>query len=278
MDWYESFVRVVWKGQREIMGNSISPASITDNLGTRFIGQRVIYYPSLTSTMEVAKREAKRGVAEGTVVIADVQTAGKGRIKRTWLSPSGNIALSIILYPSVAYLPSLVMLASLAVIYSIETVTGLKLQLKWPNDVLINGRKVCGILIESDVSGNKVDYAIIGIGINVNLRPADFPELSLIITSLFNELGREVSRLAIIRHLLVEVERLYLALLSGESIYEQWRDRLVTLGRRVQVRWGKTMYEGIAESVAKDGGLLLRRPDGSLTRVVAGDVTLHDYK
>ncbi len=260
------------------MGNSISPASITDNLETRFIGQRVIYYPSLTSTMEVAKREAKRGVAEGTVVIADVQTAGKGRIKRIWLSPSGNIALSIILYPSVAYLSSLVMLASLAVIYSIETVTGLKLQLKWPNDVLINGRKVCGILIESDVSGNKVDYAIIGIGINVNLRPADFPELSLIITSLFNELGREVSRLAIIRHLLVEVERLYLALLSGESIYEQWRDRLVTLGRRVQVRWGKTVYEGIAESIAKDGSLLLRCPDGSLTRVVAGDVTLHDYK
>ena len=260
------------------MGNSISPASITDNLETRFIGQRVIYYPSLTSTMEVAKREAKRGVAEGTVVIADVQTAGKGRIKRIWLSPSGNIALSIILYPSVAYLSSLVMLASLAVIYSIETVTGLKLQLKWPNDVLINGKKVCGILIESDVSGNKVDYAIIGIGINVNLRPADFPELSLIITSLFNELGREVSRLAIIRHLLVEVERLYLALLSGESIYEQWRDRLVTLGRRVQVRWGKTVYEGIAESIAKDGSLLLRCPDGSLTRVVAGDVTLHDYK
>ena len=260
------------------MGNSILPASITDNLETRFIGQRVIYYPSLTSTMEVAKREAKQGAAEGTVVIADVQTAGKGRIKRTWLSPSGNIALSIILYPSVAYLPSLVMLASLAVIYSIETVTGLKLQLKWPNDVLINGRKVCGILIESDVSGNKVDYAIIGIGINVNLRPADFPELSLIITSLFNELGTEVSRLAIIRHLLAEVERLYLALLSGESFYDQWRDRLVTLGRRVQVRWGKTIYQGIAESIAKDGSLLLRRPDGSLTRVVAGDVTLHDYK
>lgn len=260
------------------MEDSLSSAAITDSLATRFIGQRVIYYPRLTSTMEVAEQEAKRGAVEGTVIIADEQTAGKGRIKRTWLSPRGNIALSIILYPGIVYLPSLIMLASLAVVYSIETVTGLKLRLKWPNDVLINGRKVCGILIESDVRGNRVDYAIIGIGINVNLRLADFPELSPIATSLADESGREVSLLDVIRRLLVEVERLYLALPSGESIYEPWRDRLVTLGRRVEVGWGKTRYEGMAESVATDGSLLLRRPDGSLTRVVAGDVTLRDHE
>jgi len=227
--------------------------------------------------MEVARREAQRGAAEGTVIIADEQTVGKGRIKRTWLSPRGNIALSIILYPSVVYLTSLIMLASLAVVYSIESVTGLKPQLKWPNDVLIKGRKVCGILIENDVRGNRVDYAIIGIGINVNLRLADFPELSTIATSLSDELGRELPRLDLIRRLLVEVERLYLALPSGEPIYEQWRDRLVTLGRRIEVRWGKTIYEGIAESVVRDGSLLLRRSDGSLTKIVAGDITLRDY-
>ena len=258
------------------MGDRLSSASITDSLETHFIGQRVIYYPRLTSTMEVAKREARRGAVEGTVIIADEQTGGKGRIKRIWLSPTGNIALSIILYPRVAYLPSLIMLASIAVVYSIETVTGLKSQLKWPNDVLINGKKVCGILIESQVRGNRVDYTIIGIGINVNLRLSDFPDISLIATSLSDKLGREVSRLDMIRRLLVEVERLYLTLPSGESIYQQWRDRLVTLDRRVQVRWNKTMYEGIAESVARDGSLLLRHPDGSLTRVVAGDVTLRD--
>jgi len=228
--------------------------------------------------MEVARREAQRGAAEGTVIIADEQTVGKGRIKRTWLSPRGNIALSIILYPSVVYLTSLIMLASLAVVYSIESVTGLKPQLKWPNDVLIKGRKVCGILIENDVRGNRVDYAIIGIGINVNLRLADFPELSPIATSLSDELGRELPRLDLIRSLLVEVERLYLALPSGGAIYEQWRDRLVTLGRRVEVRWGKTMYEGIAESVARDGSLLLRRSDRSRIKIVAGDVTLRDYE
>jgi len=259
------------------MEESLSPTSIVNNLETSFVGQRVVYYPSLTSTMEVAKREAQQGAAEGTVIIAGEQTAGKGRQERTWLSPRGNIALSIILYPSAAYLPSLIMLASLAVVYSIESVTGLKPQLKWPNDVLIKGRKVCGILIESGVRGRKVDYAIIGIGINVNLWLADFPEISPIATSLSDELGREVPQLDFIRRLLVEVEKLYLTLPSGESIYQQWRDRLVTLGRRVQVSWGKTRYEGIAESVARDGSLLLRCPDGSLTKIVAGDVTLRDY-
>ena len=259
-----------------MVDNNLSPASITNNLETRFIGQRVIYYPSLTSTMEVAKREAQQGVAEGTIIIADEQTAGKGRMKRLWLSPRGSIALSVILYPDVAYLPSLVMLASLAVVHSIEAVTGLKAQVKWPNDVLINGKKVCGILVESEVRRNTVNFAILGIGVNVNLRLADFPEILPIATSLSDELGREVSRLELIRQLLVEIELLYLALPTGWSIYEEWRDRLLTLGKRVSVKWGKIKYEGIAESVARDGSLLLRHSDGSLTKIVAGDVTLRN--
>ena len=256
--------------------NNLSSASITSNLGAHFVGQRVIYYPSLTSTMEVAKQEAQLGAVEGTIVIADEQTAGRGRIKRAWLSPKGSIALSVILYPSVADLPSLIMLASLAVVHAIEVVTGLRSQIKWPNDVLINGKKVCGILIETSVRGNIVDYAIIGIGVNVNLRLSDFPEIQSIATSLSDELGRDVLRLRLIRRLLVEVERLYLALQAGGSIYEEWRDSLVTLGRRVRVKSAKTVYEGVAESVAGDGSLLLRHSDGSLYKIVAGDATLRD--
>ena len=258
------------------MENNLSPASITNNLETRFVGQRVIYYPSLTSTMEVAKQEAQYGAVEGTVIAADEQTVGRGRIKRVWLSPKGSIALSIILYPSIAYLPSLIMLSSLGVVRSIEAVTGLKSQLKWPNDVIINEKKVCGILIESKVRGAVVDYAIIGIGINVNLRLTDFPEIQTMATSLSDEMGRDVSRLSIIRRLLVEIESLYLALPVGGSIYEEWRDNLATLGRRVQVKSGETTYVGIAESVARDGSLLLRHSDGSLSKIVAGDVTLRD--
>jgi BirA family biotin operon repressor/biotin-[acetyl-CoA-carboxylase] ligase len=256
--------------------NSLSPAAITNNLDTRFIGQRVIYYPRLTSTMDVAKREAQQGAIEGTVVIAGEQTAGRGRIKRPWLSPKGSIALSIILYPSLAYLPSLIMVASLAVVHCIDRVTGLKSQIKWPNDVLVNDKKVCGILIESDVRGNTVDYAIIGVGINANLRLSDFPEIPPTATSLSHELGREVSRLDIIRCLLAETERLYLALPAGESVYHGWRDNLATLGKKVRVKSGETTYKGMAESVASDGSLLLRQPDGSLIKIVAGDVTLRN--
>jgi len=227
--------------------------------------------------MDIAKQEALRGAVEGTVVIAGEQTAGKGRMKRTWLSPEGSVALSIILYPSMPHLPSLIMLASLAVVHSIEAVTGLKPQIKWPNDVLVNGRKVCGILIESEIRGNTIGYTIIGIGLNVDLKISDFPEISPTATSLSYELGRDVSHLEVIRYLLVEVERLYLTWLAGESIYEEWRDNLVTLGKRVQVKWSKTRHEGIAESVARDGSLLLRHPDGSLTKIVAWDVTLRNY-
>ena len=254
--------------------NNLSSASIASNLKTRFIGQRIIYYPKLTSTMDVARQEAQQGAAEGTVVVAGEQTAGKGRIKRSWLSPKGSIALSIILYPRITYLPSLIMLASLAVVHSIEKVAGLKSPVKWPNDVLIDGRKVCGVLVESGVRGDRVDYAIISIGINANFRVSDFPEISATATSISDELGRDVSRLDLIQCLLVEVERLYLTLQAGGSIYEEWRDSLVTLGKRVHVKSGNEVYEGIAESVARDGSLLLRHSDGSLTKIVAGDVTL----
>ena len=256
--------------------DSLSPAAITDNLKTRFIGQKIIYYPRLTSTMDVARREARQGATEGTVVVADEQTAGKGRVKRVWLSPGGSIALSVILYPDTACLPGLIMLSSLAVARSIEAVTGLGTQIKWPNDILVNGRKVCGILVENDWHGKRVAYAIIGIGINVNFRLSDFPGILPAATGLADETGKDVSRLDLVRALLAEIERLYLALPGGDSIYREWRARLVILGRRVRVESGKTMLEGIAESVARDGSLLLRHPDGSSTQIVAGDVRLRD--
>lgn len=251
----------------------LSAKAITEGLKTRFIGQRLLYYPSLSSTMEVARQVARQGAAEGTVILADEQTAGKGRLKRTWLTPRGNIALSVILYPGISSLPSLIMLASLAVLRSIEPVTGLKPKLKWPNDILVNGKKAAGILIENEIQGNKVT-SIIGIGIDVNLRLADYPEIQAIATSLSDELGREVSRLKLVRYLLVEIESLYLDLSAGRSLFEQWRDNLATLGKKVRVIAEDAVYEGSAESVDKDGSLLLRLSDGSLTRIVAGDVTL----
>ena len=255
---------------------SLSAWSITDGLKTRFIGQRLLYYPSLPSTMATARQVARQGAAEGTVIIADEQTAGRGRLKRAWLTPRGNLALSVILSPSLPSLTSLIMLASLAVVRSIVSVTGLKPQIKWPNDVLLNGKKVSGILIENDFLGDKVAYSIIGIGIDVNLKLADFPEIQPIATSLSDESGKEVSRLKLIRYLLVEMENLYLGLSAGGSLYEEWRDNLVTLGKVVRATTDDAVYDGIAESVDRDGSLLLRRRDGTSVKIVAGDVTLRE--
>ena len=254
----------------------LSALAISSGLKTSFVGQRVSYYPRLSSTMEVAREEVRQRVPEGTVVIADEQSAGKGRLNRVWLSPAGSLSLSIVLYPGMVYLPSLIMVASLAVVHAIKEVTGLCSQIKWPNDILVNGKKVCGILIESGVRASSVDYAIIGIGINVNLKVSDFTDSSAQATSLSDELGRDVSRLELLKRLLVEVENLYLSLPAGESVYREWRDRLVTLGKKVRVSSGEATYDGIAESVASDGSLLLRGLDGRLSRISAGDVTLRD--
>jgi BirA family biotin operon repressor/biotin-[acetyl-CoA-carboxylase] ligase len=254
--------------------DNLSAAAIASHLGTRFVGQRIVYYPSVASTNEAAKQEVERGAAEGTVVVADEQTAGKGRIKRGWLTPKGNIALSIILYPLLDYLPYLIMVASLAVVHGIEAATGIKSEIKWPNDVLIKGRKVCGILIENKVRGDVVNYSVIGIGVNVNLNLDYFPEIRATATSLYDELRKNVSILGLIRRLLVEFEKLYSA--SPDAVFQEWRDNLVTLGKRVRVKSGETVHEGVAESVDKDGSLLLRSPDGALTKIVAGDVTLRE--
>jgi BirA family biotin operon repressor/biotin-[acetyl-CoA-carboxylase] ligase len=254
----------------------LSVSSIKAGLTTRFIGQNIIYHPILTSTMETARREAHRSAPEGTVIIAGEQTAGRGRLQRTWFSPGGNIALSIILYLDTTGLPFLIMIASLAAAFAIESVTGLKTQIKWPNDILIRGKKVAGILIENALKGDRVDYAVIGIGINLDLHPDNISEISNTATSLEGEFGETVSREDVISSLLTEFERLYLQLPSAEPIFKAWRDRLVTLGQKITATWGEDTIRGIAESVDKSGALMIRLADGSLTKVVAGDVTLRE--
>ena len=252
----------------------LSPASLRRELRTRLIGQNILYYPATSSTMDVAKQAIREGAAEGTIVIADHQTAGRGRLGREWLSPpDSSILLSIILYPKLEVLPRLTMAACLAVAQSIEKVTGLESTIKWPNDVLIAGRKVSGILIESDVQGDTVNYAIVGIALNVNLDPSSIPEISETATSLKEVLGREVSRLQMLGSLLGEFEALYSAMRRGEPIDREWRRHLETLGKKVAVRCGDEVQEGYAEAVDEDGNLLLRRPDGSLVTIAAGDVT-----
>ncbi len=225
--------------------------------------------------MDAAREAARGGAKKGTVIVAGEQTAGKGRLRRTWLTPPGNIALSIIVYPDIASLPYLVMIAALAAVHSIEGVTGIKTQIKWPNDILIDGKKAGGILIENEVKKNRVAYSIVGIGINVGLKVADYPEISAASTSLNSESVPDL-KLKIIQALLNEFERLYLKIPSGEAVYEEWRSRLVTLGKKVRATSGNKVVEGTAESVNESGALVIRRANGRLVKVVAGDVTLSE--
>ncbi|MBN1176048.1 MAG: biotin--[acetyl-CoA-carboxylase] ligase [Dehalococcoidales bacterium] len=256
----------------------LSSSSITRGLTTGFIGQNVIYHPRLPSTMDAARHEARRGIPEGTVIIAGEQTEGRGRQQRAWVSPSGNIAMSIVLYPDVGSLPYLVMMASLAVTHSIEEITGLHTQIKWPNDILVDGKKVSGILIENQVKRGRVVYALVGIGINVDLKAADIAGIPTAVTSLKAELDRRIMRTSLIKNLLTELERLYLLLPAGGSIFRAWRDRLWTLGKEVAVISGEDVLDGVAESVDEDGALMLRCADGTLMKCVAGDVSLRHNK
>lgn len=197
-------------------------------------------------------------------------------MKRAWFAPSGNIAASIILYPALAALPFLVMAASLAVTEAIEKTTGLKPDIKWPNDVLLGGKKVSGILIENEVKAGVVAFAIVGIGVNVGLRPAHIAGISASATSLTAATGREVSLRLVAKHLFEGFERWYTLLPDGQPIFEAWRSRLVTLGQKVTASWGDSFIDGVAESVEESGALLVRQADGALFSVVAGDVTLRE--
>jgi BirA family biotin operon repressor/biotin-[acetyl-CoA-carboxylase] ligase len=273
---------------------ALNPESIQKGLTTRFVGRNVAYYDSIESTNIEAKALARSGAPAGTLVIADRQTGGRGRLNRQWLAPPGSsLLMSLIFRPELtptqaARVP---MICSLAVIDAIESLTPLSVGLKWPNDILIRGRKAGGILTELGLSGSRLDFAVVGIGLNVNLSFQDsWPEyeadaapdtsrasvVSLVdrSTSLSRELGHEVSRLELLRRLLVNVETRYEALRRGQQPQLEWSRRLETLNRQVTAGNESEIITGWAEAVDEDGALLLRLTDGSLRRILVGDVTL----
>lgn len=252
----------------------ITAAALRKQLFTQVIGHRIIYHDRLPSTMDAAREAARNGISEGTVIVTGEQGRGRGRMRRDWLTPYGNIALSIVLYPDVETLPYLIMMASVAVCRSIESVTGLRPGIKWPNDVLINGKKVGGILIENELPHQGNVTAIVGIGINVELKPESFRDIAETATGLEQEAGVCVSRSEVIVKLLEAFDEMYDPGRDRAAAYADWKTRLVTLGEEVTVTWKDNSLEGTAESVDETGAMVLRLPDGSRTTVVAGDVTL----
>ena len=257
--------------------DSLSPTAIRDGLGTGFVGRNLVYRPQIGSTNDEARRLAGEGAPEGTLVIAEYQSAGRGRLDRDWVAPHGSsLLISILFRPDLAahQVQRLTMSCGLALVDAIKSQTGLRAGLKWPNDLVIGGAKAGGILTEIGLEGTEVEYAVVGIGLNVNLDPAQLPAgLQMPATSLSHELGITVARPPLLQSLLQSVEQRYLALQAGQSPHRDWAARLVTLGKQVTVSSVGSVLEGTAEGVDADGALLVRLADGRLERVLAGDVS-----
>ncbi len=259
----------------------LSVEAIEKGLTTAFMGRRVIHYRSIGSTNDVARELAAQGAPQGTLVIAEEQTAGKGRLGRRWLAPPGTSLLISLLFRPHFLAPyqaqRLTMICSLAVVDAVHKVTGLLAAIKWPNDIVVQGKKAGGILTELGATGDRLDYAVVGLGLNVNL---DFGaveavgELVATATSLSQELGQEVSRLALLWRILENVEGRYQRLEAGELPQDEWASHLVTLHNHIIVDTPQGVVEGWAEGVDADGALILRTRCGERQRVLAGDVTL----
>ena len=249
-----------------------------EGLETDIVGQNLVYRPAIPSTNDEAKRLARAGAPEGTLVITDYQTAGRGRLERRWEAPAGSsLLMSLVFRPHLAahQVQRLTMICGLAAVEAIEAQTGLQVGLKWPNDLVIDGAKLGGILTEIELEGERIDHAVVGMGLNVNLDLGQLPpDLLMVATSLFHLLGREVPRLPLLRGLLQAVEVRYKALKAGQLPQAEWAARLVTLGQPVAVSTMGVGVEGVAEGVNEDGALLVRLADGRLETILAGDVSV----
>lgn len=268
--------------------------SIRKKLKTKLIGRQIYYYEELGSTQELAIHLAENNseTLSGTAILAEHQERGRGRLNSRWISPSGGIWLSIILKPNMAAYksPLLKFVAALAVCDTIARKTGLESKLKWPNDILINHKKVCGILLDIATKGSRIEYAVIGIGINanVNIRKilpyiAEYKGNDVSVTSLKNELsGKYINRPSFLKLLFERLEH-YSDYLEKEDlgvvvILNQIKDKLDILNAVVTVQQTDTTVEGLVVGLGQDGSLLLKKNDGSLTEVICGDTRLRVTK
>lgn len=242
---------------------------------TQWAGCEIVYLDTVDSTNRLARQLAAQGAAHGTLVIADTQTGGRGRRGRGWISPAGEgIFMSLILRPGVhpSQVARLSLLTALAVANAIAEVTGLDARIKWPNDIVIDGRKVCGLLLEMDADENAVRSVVAGVGINVHQRAFD-EEIAHTASSLDLLGGKTYSRAEIVRAFLEAFEAAME--MDGEEMMRAYCARSATLGQRVQVISLSGIYTGAAEGITDSGSLLVRADeDGALREVLAADVSV----
>ncbi len=257
-----------------------TPWEIRAGLGTEHIGKRIYTLFQASSTNEVAFRLALKGAGEGVVVLAESQTKGKGRMGRPWESPTGlNIYLSLILRPKIvpSKTPLITLMAAVACAEAIDEVTGLLPAIKWPNDLLLKRKKLGGILTEADMELDRINFLVVGIGINVNMTRTLFPpSIKNTATSLQEVLGREIPRIALIQAILRHLEQWYKRLGQGrgEEIRRRWKELALVEGQEIEVTSLGEVVRGTALDIDEDGALLIQTDNTTIKRVVAGDVTL----
>ncbi len=256
------------------------PQEIQRGLSTNYIGKEIFYFPELKSTNIIAKEKAlhrAEGIDEGTLIIAERQSAGKGRLGREWFSPVGGIWLSIILYPqlSPSYISRITLMTAVAAVKAIKICTQIKPQIKWPNDILINEKKVCGILTEMSAELDIINWVVVGIGINANIDLRDFPKDIREKTISLKEIsGKEISRVKLAQAFLQEFEKYYKILKRREfsSILKEWKLYSHTLGRKIRVDMGEKIITGEAVDINEEGALILKKEDDELVEIISGTI------
>ncbi len=257
--------------------DKLLPGEVLQGLKTRILRGPVHHFETLNSTNDLAKELAVQGAPEGALVVAETQTGGRGRLGREWNSPPGvGLYVSLVLRPMLPpmELPQITLTTAVAVVRAVRRVAGLAPGIKWPNDLLINDKKLGGILTEMETESDRIRHVVVGLGLNVN-NSGFPPELAATATSLTLAVGGAYSRVHLLQAWLEEFEALYDRFLHQgfPEILEEWKGYTVTLGRPVTVRQGPREISGQALDVAPDGALLLQTASGEMVRVTSGEIT-----
>lgn len=270
---YSQLVRDIGKRKTEYLDRR----EISNGLNTKFIAKNLYLYNEVGSTNTLAKYLAKNGIENGSVVISEKQNSGRGRTGKSWESPLGGVWMSIILSPEVdiSKIPLITITTGVAVAIALEKIGVHNPEIKWPNDIMINGKKVCGILTEAVSNFNTIENIIVGVGIDANLSIDTFPaELQEITTTLEIELGKKVNENILIKLFLEEFERVYELLKDDcvEDILKEWRKRSYSVGKLVEVRKPhQKSYDAYVIGITKDGELVVEKNDGTIEKVISGE-------
>jgi BirA family biotin operon repressor/biotin-[acetyl-CoA-carboxylase] ligase len=246
---------------------------VSKDLNTKIIGCQIKYFKTLDSTNLFAKNLVKNNISEGFVVVADIQEKGRGRKDRTWSSLSGGLWFSVILYPNIPSQSAMIitMTFSVSIAQAIESITNINSRIKWPNDILIDNKKVCGVLTELDAEIDRVNYAIVGVGLNVNNKLERGLSKSAI--TLSKKIGKEVSRVELFKNILKKLDENYAKLISGNFTYLRnlWLSYSNIIGKKVLIIQERNTFKGIVSNVDDTGCLIVKTSKGDI-RILSGDI------